>query len=128
MSMASEQLRDYRSNHRIRLFPTPVGEVCATDGIPVHRTRNGRYRHDVGTIAALLEVEYGGIWPSGSMLQDVAVEVARDQIREDWSYQREWERTSADPAGIEGPTPCTAAGHVFGCAGRAGGDHALVSL
>ena len=38
---------------------------------------------------------------------------------------REYERTGADPHGIYTLAPCTKAGHVDGCSGKAGGDHEL---
>ena len=41
-------------------------------------------------------------------------------------YERRYERTGADPAGMYAPTPCTKAGHVDGCAGKAGGEHELL--
>lgn len=38
---------------------------------------------------------------------------------------REYERSGSDPDALYAPTPCTATGHVDGCAGKAGGEHEL---
>lgn len=40
-------------------------------------------------------------------------------------YQRRYERTGADPDGIYAASACHKAGHIEGCAGKAGGDHEL---
>jgi hypothetical protein len=41
------------------------------------------------------------------------------------AYEREYERSGVDPAGLYHAAPCHKAGHVDGCAGKAGGDHEL---
>jgi hypothetical protein len=39
--------------------------------------------------------------------------------------QRAYERTGSDPDGLYQLQPCTKAGHIEGCPGKAGGDHEL---
>jgi hypothetical protein len=60
----ADRLKAYRSRHLIDLRATDEAHIyrCAVDGIQVHGTRDGRWRHDHSEIVALLEAEYGGPW------------------------------------------------------------------
>ncbi len=82
----AEQLALYRSDHRIDpLFLSEYEwNICTVDEIRVLHVKGGRFRHDPDQIVALIDQEYGHIWPSQADRTDkAAVEVARDIIRED---------------------------------------------
>lgn len=64
---AIDRLAAYRSDHRIFLVDEQhpsFGHIfrCGTDGIRVHPTRNGRWRHDSSELKTLLDANYGGPW------------------------------------------------------------------
>lgn len=64
---ATQRIDAYRSSHRIFLVSEQHADYgliyrCAVDGLRVHPTRNGRWRHDSAEIKTLLDAEYGGPW------------------------------------------------------------------
>lgn len=87
---ASETLRRYRTDHRIRVRTHTDGyERCVTDGIRVWPVKGGRMRHDPTDIVKLMANAYGG--PERSIEEAIdaaAVEVARDVIREELPLDR----------------------------------------
>lgn len=57
----------YRSRHLIVLseeMHPDFGRIyrCEVDGLRVHPTRDGHWRHDSAELTNLLDAEYGGAW------------------------------------------------------------------
>ncbi len=99
----AETLRLYRTDHRIALIEDGRWSYrCATDGIRVLSMRDGRYRHHPDDIVRLLDAEYGGPWGTPKA-------VPIDDFRTDQHGEA-----------------CWYAGHVKGCACRAGADVELL--